>query len=75
MEYDTVCFTSVCRILSAMTADEALPPRAAVSLHGVMFVSDSAHGSVRSLSVLRARLRRVLRQWEGQCAMACRLSH
>ena len=56
-----------------MTAGEALPSSAAVSLCGVMFVSDSAHGSVHSLSGLRARLQRVLRQWEGQCAMACQL--
>ena len=55
MEYDTVCFTSVCRILSAMTAGEALPSSVAVSLRGVMFVSHSAHGSLHPLSGLHSR--------------------
>ena len=61
MEYDTVCFTSVCRVLSAMTAGEVLPSSTAVSLRGVVFVSDSAHGSLRPLWGLHTRLRRVLR--------------
>ena len=56
-----------------MMAGDALPSSAAVSLRGVMFVRDSAHGSVHPLSGLHARFWRALRQWEGQCAMACQL--